>query len=233
MSAHAQTFSVEQFEPITPIAEEESLPEVQNDEAAPEGPDNEDLRRHADRIKLHLDKRGDATIEIGGELLAAKKKIKRGTFAEWLEHHFNWNIRSAQRYMSAATFCEKNPTASKLPASSICMLASPSTPRKVRNAVLEDLENGKQPTLKEIQSLRDEVREQQRSRKKKPVILVPKLVVELSEGQSAAQQAADLILADLSDKSRLRALLKTIDASELLRHLASGVLAGEVIESLP
>ena len=233
MSAHAQTVSVEQVEPIKSIAELKSLPEVGSDEAAPERRYNEDLRRHADCIKQHLDKRGDATIEIGRELRVAKKKIKHGTFAEWLEHHFNWNIRSAQRYMSAASFCEKNPTASQLPASSICLLASPSTPRKVRNAVLEDLENGKRSTLKEIQCLRDEVREQQRSLKKKPVVVLPKPVMVPGEGQTAAQQAAELILADLTDKSRLRALLKSIDASELLHHLETGVLAGEVIERLP
>ena len=41
-------------------------------------------------------------IEIGNELLAAKKEVGHGNWSAWLENEFSWSDRTARRFMAVA-----------------------------------------------------------------------------------------------------------------------------------
>ena len=60
------------------------------------------LETRAERIRqLQADvQRG--IIEIGFELIAAKKEVGHGGWADWLKSEFNWSIRTAQNFMAIA-----------------------------------------------------------------------------------------------------------------------------------
>ena len=60
------------------------------------------IAQRADRIRqLQADvQRG--IIEIGNELLAAKKEVGHGNWSAWLETEFSWSDRTARRFMAVA-----------------------------------------------------------------------------------------------------------------------------------
>ncbi len=58
------------------------------------------LTQRADRIRsLQADvQRG--IIQIGFELIAAKKQVEYGNWQSWLADEFHWTIRTAQNFMA-------------------------------------------------------------------------------------------------------------------------------------
>src|SRR4051794_21569640 len=59
----------------------------------------DEARAAADRIRTLT---RAAVQDVGRELLAIKKQVKRGQFKTWVEHECGINIRTAQRAMNAA-----------------------------------------------------------------------------------------------------------------------------------
>jgi hypothetical protein len=95
------------------------------------------LQAQADRIKLRIRKTTEDIIEIGRDLLAVKDdpNVKHGLFIKWLENGVGITRRSAQRYMGAARLWEKNDTVTLLPPGVVYLLAAPSTPAEIIEAV--------------------------------------------------------------------------------------------------
>ena len=84
------------------------------------------LEQRADRIRrLQADvQRG--IIEIGFELIEAKKQVGHGNWAEWLRNEFDWGDRTARYFMAVAERFGKRNTYSDLKASTLkAMLALP------------------------------------------------------------------------------------------------------------
>ena len=84
------------------------------------------LEARAERIRrLQADvQRG--IIEIGFELIAAKKEVGHGNWANWLDREFTWTVRTAQYFMKVAERFGKTNTCSHLNTSTLkVMLALP------------------------------------------------------------------------------------------------------------
>ena len=84
------------------------------------------LEVRAERIRrLQADvQRG--IIEIGFELIAAKKEVGHGGWADWLDKEFAWTVRTAQYFMKVAERFGKTNTCSHLNTSTLkAMLALP------------------------------------------------------------------------------------------------------------
>lgn len=78
-----------------------------------------------------------AVVDIGRELLAVKAVLPKGQFLPWVES-FGLERRTAVNYMHvAAEFGSVWETVSHLPAGVLYLLAAPSTPPAVREAVVQ------------------------------------------------------------------------------------------------
>ena len=102
----------------------------------------EEMRGHASRI--HGLQRA-SILDVGRELIAAKKLVERGRFRDWVESACQMQIRTAQRAMRAAELVEKNDKLSYLPPDGLLALASRSTPEPVVGAIMAEIASGKTP----------------------------------------------------------------------------------------
>ena len=68
-------------------------------EPVPAAPETISLDERADRIRAI---EAVSIIAIGFELIAAKNQVEHGGWADWLRKEFDWDIRTAQNYMSVA-----------------------------------------------------------------------------------------------------------------------------------
>lgn len=60
------------------------------------------LEERANRIRHHFQNFYTSIINIGFELIAAKKQIGHGGWAEWLQNEFKWTQQTANNYMRVA-----------------------------------------------------------------------------------------------------------------------------------
>ena len=126
-----------------------------------------EMQAVASRVRERHQKQIAAIIETGRDLLSVKARLEHGQFVAWIEAEFDWDKRTAQRYMSAAeTFGEKNDTVSLLPPSTIYALAAKTTPEPVREAVIKRAEAGEKidtvQVRREIREAKETEREERR-----------------------------------------------------------------------
>lgn len=65
-------------------------------------PDFITLDERANRIRSMQADVQRGIIEIGNELLAAKKEVGHGNWSAWLKEEFSWSDRTARRFMAVA-----------------------------------------------------------------------------------------------------------------------------------
>jgi hypothetical protein len=103
-----------------------------------------DLRRQASRIRTRIGKATQNLIDIGRDLLAAKKYlISRGDFITWVEAEVGIARRTAQAYMAIAKLAdEKGAAIALLPPGTVHRLASKSAPPEVVSEVVAKAQSG-------------------------------------------------------------------------------------------
>lgn len=118
-------------------------------------------RLAADRIRDRHKRQIAAIIETGHELLEVKELLGHGRFLEWVHAEFAWTDRTARNYMSAADqFAFKAEIISDLPPNEVYLLASPSTPPSIRDAVVARLEAGDRVEPFEVRALVRDAKEE-------------------------------------------------------------------------
>jgi hypothetical protein len=102
------------------------------------------LRRQATRIRTRIGKATQDLIDIGRDLLAAKKHlIDHGDFINWIEAEVGIARRTAQAYMAIAKLADdKGPAIARLPPTTIHRLASKSAPPEVVSEVVAKAQSG-------------------------------------------------------------------------------------------
>jgi hypothetical protein len=102
------------------------------------------LRRQATRIRTRIGKATQDLIDIGRDLLAAKKHlIDHGNFVQWVEIEVGIARRTAQAYMAIAKLADdKGAAIALLPPTTVHRLASKSAPPEVVSKVLAKAESG-------------------------------------------------------------------------------------------
>jgi hypothetical protein len=78
----------------------------------------------------------ESIFEIGQRLIVVKERLGHGRFGSWLETEFDWDERTARRFMSVAENLKtKSDTVSEinLAPSALYILAAPSTPEAARD----------------------------------------------------------------------------------------------------
>jgi hypothetical protein len=113
----------------------------------------DELDAAATRVRMHFRNMSAAIIEIGRELSAVKRHLKRGQFPLWTAACELTQGR-AQLMMRAAKWAKgREEIVSNLDPTAIYLLAAQSTPEAVRQQVLFCLEEGDRPTSRAIKAM--------------------------------------------------------------------------------
>lgn len=196
----------------------------------------DDLEQLAASIRKRLRTTCRDAIEIGIDLLKAKKKLGHGRFLPWIKDNFGMSERTAERYVALAErLGSRSDTLSDLPLAILHTLAASSTP----DAVIENVAMLKkdEPDATPVE-LRRFVNDRLRALKAGPssdgeqrsTVAVPSdasgtsprapSVTTGAQAGGAEQEAAQLIASRLGDElPRLIELLGNSDVSTLVRHL--------------
>lgn len=66
-----------------------------------------ELRKTAKSIRNQVRATSTAILTIGRALVSVKEQLEHGQFVQWVQIECGFTIRSAQNYMSVATFAAK------------------------------------------------------------------------------------------------------------------------------
>jgi hypothetical protein len=92
-------------------------------------------------------------ICIGNHLVAAKEKLDHGHFGPWLRAEFSMTERTARNYMQVSeAFSGKSETVSVLQPTALYLLASPSTPQRVKESIVTRVARGEVVSLETIRN---------------------------------------------------------------------------------
>ncbi len=128
------------------------------------------IEERANRIRQLTANVTQGFIDIGFELIAAKKQIGHGSWTDWLKSEFNWSIRTAQNFMALAERFGKTKTFSLLPTSTLIkMLALPEGDEE--KFIEKQVENGRPIETQSARELQKSVKEwNQKKASKSPVV---------------------------------------------------------------
>jgi hypothetical protein len=108
------------------------------------------LAEHADEIRRLRKHAFEDIVEIGSRLVAAKKLCGYGYWLPWLEREFGWSDKTAERFMSLASGKIDKLSNLDLPVSALYLLAAPSTPAEIIEAVAERGKKGERLSYRDI-----------------------------------------------------------------------------------
>ncbi len=106
------------------------------------------LRSQADRIRRSA---ASSVVNIGKDLLGAKRYLSHGVFLRWVEDEIGIPARTAQVYMQVAQWLGGKSTAvAHLPLSTLYVISAPSTPNDFAVDVLKRLQEGESISVKAV-----------------------------------------------------------------------------------
>jgi hypothetical protein len=112
------------------------------------------LKGQAERIRRQA---SSSVINIGKDLVEAKRHLSHGAFMAWVEGEVGIPARTAQAYMRVAKWApSKSAKVAHLPPSLLYLLAASSTPEAFAADILKRCEAGERISL---QAIRDELRD--------------------------------------------------------------------------
>ena len=99
----------------------------------------------------------ESIFEIGQRLITVKQRLGHGRFGSWLETEFDWDERTARRFMSVAeNLKNKSDTVSEInfAPSALYILAAPSTPEAARDEAFARAKAGESITKKTAKDIK-------------------------------------------------------------------------------
>jgi hypothetical protein len=106
------------------------------------------LRNQADRINQTSSK---SVIQIGKDLIAAKRYLAHGAFVAWVKCEAGIPARTAQAYMHVANWAaNKSPSVTRLPPSILYVISARSAPEQLVQQLLERMAAGERVTARDI-----------------------------------------------------------------------------------
>ncbi|MDF5729593.1 MAG: DUF3102 domain-containing protein [Rhizonema sp. PD38] len=101
------------------------------------------VQQRTNEIKTLMRRNSQDIVDIGQKLIEVKQHLGHGNFRNWLEFEFNWSISAATKFMQVAEqFKCVNFSHLNITASTLYLIAAPSTPKEARIEVLERASNG-------------------------------------------------------------------------------------------
>jgi hypothetical protein len=126
------------------------------------------LRAQANRIRKRIGKATQDLIDIGRDLLAAKKHLlDHGEFINWVESEVGIVRRTAQAYMAVAKLAEEKGAAiALLPPTTAHRLAAKSTPSEIVSEVVAKAQSGDVLPDRRVSEMISEAKSQRRRAEK-------------------------------------------------------------------
>jgi DUF3102 family protein len=109
------------------------------------------LARYAKQIHTLARRTTGDIVKIGELLVKAKARCGHGGWLSWLHHEFGWSEDTARRFMQVRELVGKNRKLRNLGATVLYLLAKPSTPTEVRDAIIMRVDAGEMVTAHEVQ----------------------------------------------------------------------------------
>jgi len=110
--------------------------------------------QRTNEIKALMRRNAQDIIDIGQKLIEVKQHLEHGSFRNWLKFEFNWSVSAATRFIQVAQqFKCVNLTHLNLTASTLYLIAAPSTPEQVRKEVLERASNGENISYTKVKGI--------------------------------------------------------------------------------
>jgi hypothetical protein len=161
------------------------------------------LRGHAERIR-----RGWATsiIQIGKELVEAKRHLSHGVFIRWVKTEVGLPPRTAQAYMQVAHWAKgKSATVARLPPSVLYLVSSPSAPEEFVAHMLNKLEAGEQIDILVARRLCKSMQRKKNLQQVKPTMLPSSVLLTRSgDHQTPQDERGSLCITSDVDKSVIK-----------------------------
>lgn len=112
------------------------------------------VQQRTNEIKTLMRRNIQDIIDIGQKLIEVKQHLKHGNFRNWVKLEFNWSVSTATKFMQVAEqFKCVNFKHLKINASTLYLIAAPSTPKAARIEVLERASNGESITYTEARTI--------------------------------------------------------------------------------
>ena len=115
------------------------------------------VRQQTGDIKVLMKRTAQDIIEVGQKLIQVKERLGHGNFGTWLATEFNWDERTARRFMNVAeSFSDKSDIMSEVhfAPTALYELSSPSTPEAARSEALTRAKAGESITPKTAKAIR-------------------------------------------------------------------------------
>ena len=101
------------------------------------------VQQYTEQIKERLRRTARDILEIGEKLAEVKEQLGHGKYGDWLKAEFDWDERTARRFLSVATvFKTDNLSDLTIAPSALYLLAAPSTPTEARQQILDRAKQG-------------------------------------------------------------------------------------------
>lgn len=108
------------------------------------------VKQRTSEIKALMKRSAQDIIDIGGKLTEVKAHLGHGNFGAWLSSEFDWDERTARRFMGVFDkFKTDNLSDLDIAPSALYLLSSPSVPQEARDEVIEAAEYGERITFSE------------------------------------------------------------------------------------
>ena len=126
------------------------------------------LPERAQRIRDLVGTARLCIIEIGRELIAAKKMVAHGGWLPWIDREFGWSEPTAQRYMQVARAFQipqrEGFERLTIDATALYALSAPDVPQEARDEAVERAEDGDHVTLAQADALIAEALQAERAK---------------------------------------------------------------------
>ena len=110
------------------------------------------VRQRTEEIKERLKRSAQDIWEIGQKLFEVRSELAYGNFDNWLKAEFGWSRRTAYNFIKVYEAFPERATVAQvsIAASALYQLSSPSTPKKIRNEIIQRAKNGEKITRQDI-----------------------------------------------------------------------------------
>jgi hypothetical protein len=168
------------------------------------------LREQANRIRTRIGKATQDLIDIGRDLLAAKKHLlDHGEFIKWVESEVGIARRTAQAYMAIAKLADdKGAAIALLPPTTVHRLAAKSAPPEVVSEVVAKARSGDVLPDRTVFEMISEAKAQKKQTEQVSRLCGTEQSNDNSEGHKHARPHIDL--------ARVKREKKTSDAADML-----------------
>ena len=132
-------------------------------------------------IKERLRRTARDVWEVGKKLVEVRSQLEHGQFESWLSAEFGWSRRTAYNFINVyKAFSDSSNFAQlDIAASALYKLAAPSTPKSVRQEILDKAQKGEKITNKQINQVLTVARQSSIEKKVRPISLPSQKILQV------------------------------------------------------